>query len=117
MKLTPLLCFILALAAPLAAQSIPTYPAAEAKAHVGEYAHVAGEVADVYITPKGDVFIHFDQAFPNSDFSAVIFADDHAKFGDPTRLRGHTITVTGTIRLFHDKPEVILKRLEQLGPK
>jgi hypothetical protein len=117
MKLILLCCCLLALTGPLVAQSPATYPSTAAKAHVGEYAHVVGEVADIYITAKGDTFIHFDQPYPASDFSAVIFADDHDKFGDVTHLRSRTITVTGTIRLYHDKAEIVLKRRAQLDAK
>ena len=117
MKLPLLLGWLVALTASVSAQTVPTVPSTEAKDHVGQYAHVFGTVAEVHLSTKGDAFIRFDQPFPDADFSAVIFAEDRQKFGDITHLQGKTITVTGTIRLFHDKPEVFLKGRQQLEMK
>ena len=109
-----LICLLLGLTLPLAAQNIATYTAAETKDHIGEYAHVTGHVTEVHVTSKGDVFIRFGPAYPDFDFTAVIYSNDRGKFGDVTRLQARAVTVTGTIRLYHEKPEVILKRREQL---
>jgi DNA/RNA endonuclease YhcR with UshA esterase domain len=46
----------------------------------------------------------------------VIFGSDRAKFGTPdTALRGKRVCVTGQIRDYRGKPEIILNDPGQLG--
>jgi hypothetical protein len=60
-------------------------------------------------------FLDFDRAYPNAVFTAVIFATDRPKFGAPeTSLRGKRVCVTGQIRDYRGKPEIILNDPSQL---
>jgi len=61
-------------------------------------------------------FLDLDRPYPNSPFTAVIFGSDRAKFGTPdTALRGKRVCVTGQIRDYRGKPEIILNDPGQLG--
>jgi DNA/RNA endonuclease YhcR with UshA esterase domain len=61
-------------------------------------------------------FLDLGKPYPNAAFTAVIFGDDRAKFGTPeTSLRGKRICVTGQIRDYRGKPEIILNDPSQLA--
>jgi hypothetical protein len=99
----------------LADQSIP---AAEAAKHVGEKATVCGVVASANYAAsrKGQpTFLNLDKPYPNAIFTALIWRDDRSKFDQPeVRLRDKRICTTGTITLYKDVPEIVLREPEQL---
>jgi hypothetical protein len=67
-----------------------------------------------YVNSK-PTFLNLDKPYPNEVFTAVIFTDDRAKFSEPERkLEGKHVCVTGEIRLYREKPEIILHDPEQL---
>jgi hypothetical protein len=86
--------------------------------HVGETATVCGTVSSAKFAPNSrsqPTFLDFDRPYPNAPFTAVIFGDDRPKFGTPaTALRGKRICVTGQIRDYRGKPEIILNEPSQL---
>ena len=86
----------------------------EAAAHVGQMATVQGLVADVYVSQKGDVFLNFENPYPNEVFSGVVFASSAGQFGDLTSYQGKQVQVTGVIRLYKGRPEIILQSPDQL---
>jgi hypothetical protein len=57
MKETLLVLFIVACAASVIAQALPTYTAQEASKHVGETAVITGEVEDVHQSGKENVIL------------------------------------------------------------
>jgi len=110
-------CCCAFLAASLAAKDVATYPSSAAKAHIGEYATIVGSVSGVHVTSKGDTFVNLGAPYPDNDFTAVIFAADADKFGDLESLEGKTVSVTGTIKAFKGKPEIVVQAPELLKPK
>jgi hypothetical protein len=111
-----LLCLAAVLAAPLFAADLPTYPCGKAKDHVGETATVTGPVPDsgVHVTQSGTTFINLGPAYPDNDFTAVIFAADADKFGDLTALEGKKVSITGVIKEYKGKPEIEVTKPEQI---
>jgi DNA/RNA endonuclease YhcR with UshA esterase domain len=90
----------------------------DAKSHVGQSVTVEGVVADVHHAASGSaIFLDFGGRYPNSEFAAVIFARDESKFSKIDALGGKTVDVTGPIRLYHGKPEIILNRAAQIKAK
>jgi len=87
---------------------------ADAKGHVGQLATVKGQVANVYVSAKGNTFLNFGNRYPNQTFSAVVFADHVAAFTDLHSLEGKEISVTGRIQLYQGRPEIILNLPTQL---
>ena len=91
----------------------------DAPKHVGENGTVCGIVASAHFAARSraqPTFLNLDKPYPNQIFTAVIFGDDRAKFGEPERLQGSRVCVSGPIRLYRGAPEVILhdpKQLEQ----
>jgi len=91
----------------------------DAGGHVGETATVCGVVASAKFAAGSraqPTFLDLGQPYPNAAFTAVIFGDDRAKFGTPeTSLRGKRVCVTGQIRDYGGRPEVILRDPSQLS--
>ena len=60
-------------------------------------------------------FLDFGKPYPNQPFTAVIWGSDRAKFGTPeTTLQGKRVCVSGAIREYRGKPEIILSDPSQL---
>jgi hypothetical protein len=54
--------------------------------------------------------------YPNATFTAVVYGDNRAKFGDPeTSLHSKRICVTGKINDYQGKPEIVLTDPRQLS--
>jgi hypothetical protein len=109
MRTAVVLVFVLT--APLAAAA-DSIPAAQAKDHVGQTATVCGTVAGTRYLDSGErkpTFLNFEKPYPNHPFTAVIFGEDRAKFGKPEETYlNKSICVTGEIKDYNGKPEVIL---------
>ena len=87
----------------------------EASSHVGQTVTIRGEVADIHAAHSAGVtFIDMGGSYPNNAFTAVIFADDAAGFADVTSLAGRTVEITGHLRLYRGKPEIVLTRAKQM---
>lgn len=84
----------------------------EAARHVGERGTVCGIVQSTNYASQArsqPTFLNFGKAYPNQVFTAVIFGNDRPKFGTPeTSLRGTSVCVTGDIRSYRGKSEIIV---------
>jgi len=90
------------------------YTSTEAINHIGEFASVKGKVHQVYISSRGNIFLNIDGIYPDNPFTAVIFKSDADKFPNIKSLEGKTIIVTGQIKLYRNKPEIILNSPNQI---
>jgi DNA/RNA endonuclease YhcR with UshA esterase domain len=112
--------FILALlltliAAPALAETIT---AAEAKNHIDKDVTVEGVVSEVHHAASGRaIFIEIGGRYPSNPFSAVIFKDHFNKFPTSDSLAGKTVDVTGRIKDYRGRAEIILDDPEQLKVK
>ncbi len=89
----------------------------EAARHIGENATVCGTVASAHYAPQSlgqPTFLNLGHAYPNVDFTAVVWGEDRPKIGAPEYLEGKRICVTGTITGYHGKPEMVLRDASQL---
>lgn len=89
-----------------------TVTSAEAKDHVGETIMVQGKVFDVYTSSKGKVLINFDNKFPNQTFTAVI--NENSTIDVSAIKSGSILTVSGLIKSFKDKPEIVIETQDQI---
>jgi len=89
----------------------------EAGAHAGERVTVKGAVSAVHIAGSGVTFLDIGGNFPNNAFAAVIFKDDVGKFRDLDLFTGKTVEVTGSVRLYQGKPEIVLNDPAQIKLK
>ncbi len=89
----------------------------EAPEHVGEYACVAGKVDHVYTSQKGTIFINFCSDYKTCSFGAVIFVSDAYKFPNPNQYEGKTVEITGLIRTYQGRTEIVLNDPGQIKIK
>jgi DNA/RNA endonuclease YhcR with UshA esterase domain len=83
-------------------------------------ATVEGTVSEAAWSKSGKVMVIRFEGADESGFSAVVFqrsqdAFDKALDGDATKaLKGAKVKVTGTVKTFRDKPEIVLNKPSQL---
>ena len=95
--------------------SARTIQSSDARAHVGQTVTVEGKVSNVHTARRsGAIFIDIGGRYPNNSFAVVIFSDDAGKFPDVAALVGKTVDVTGPVRLYRGKPEIVLSAPAQL---
>lgn len=99
------------LAAPALAATVT--PANAAK-HLGESATVEGVVASVYAAPNGTILLDLGGRHPDNKFVAVIFPKDTAAFGPVSNYVGNRVQISGTIQIYHGKPEITLTNEGQI---
>jgi DNA/RNA endonuclease YhcR with UshA esterase domain len=93
---------------------IPKYSTKEAKNHEGQYATVRGTVNDVHVSKTGTVFFDMDGKYPKHLFTAVIFKSDVPKFPEVNEYKDLPLEITGFIKIYQGKPEIILKSPKQI---
>ncbi len=102
-------------AAPALAETIP---AAEAKNHIDKDVTVEGVVSEVHHAASGRaIFIEIGGRYPSNPFSAVIFKDEFSKFPTVDSLAGKTVDITGRIKEYRGRTEIILSDPAQLKVK
>ena len=87
--------------------------ASEAKANIGTNAIVTGKIAEVNKTERL-VRLNFDEAFPKSTFTAVIFSNKMSLFPDVEKLKDKTVEVSGKIAAYRERPQIVLTNASQL---
>lgn len=94
-----------------------TVSPAEAHNFVRQIVTVRGTVAGVYTSGKGNTFLNLGAPYPHQQLEAVIFAGDAPLFADIDlhALQGRTVSVTGVVKLYKGKPEIVLNRRDQLA--
>lgn len=98
-----------------------TVPLDSAKFYEGKVITVCAKVMDTYVSKQEDAttFINFGNPYPYSTFTVVIFAKDleNFKYTPSEYLKGKNICVTGKVKLFKKKPEIIINSPEQIKVK
>jgi DNA/RNA endonuclease YhcR with UshA esterase domain len=86
----------------------------DASKHIGDVVTVRGIVGNVYTSRAGNTFVNFGRPYPNQTFTAVIFRKNALLFPNVHSLEGSEVFVTGEVRLYKGKPEIILETSSQL---
>ncbi len=87
----------------------------QAQKHVGEKVTVEGVVMQVTHTSKSNTtFANFCAPYPNHCFAAVVFSASQPSFPDALSWKGRKVRVSGVVRLYQGKPEVVLEKKNQL---
>lgn len=96
-----------------------TLTAAQAKDHVGETATVCGMVASATFAARinrAPTFLNLDKPYPDHLFTVVIWGSDRPKFRQPeVQYRGKRLCVTGSIKIFRGRPEIVVKEPSQIS--
>lgn len=99
-----------------ASAAAETIPAGQAASHVGQRVTVEGNATSVYTSRGGTMFIDVDGRYPNQAFVAVVFKSDTAAVGDLSSLQGKKVDITGTVKLYNGKPEIVVSARSQISP-
>lgn len=84
----------------------------DAKDNIGKTVQVKGKVASVFVSQKGSTFINFDEKSPNQTFTVVVMSGTDV---DISKIKEESIlTIYGEIKEYKGKPEIILKKSEQI---
>jgi len=91
-----------------------TYTPTEAAKHVGESATVEG-VASVYVSKGGTTFVDLGGSGRSAPFTGVIF--EKTAIPDVASYNGKTVGISGMIKDYKGKPEIIIRSPGQIRAK
>lgn len=84
----------------------------DAKDNIGKTAQVKGKVASIFASKNGNTYINFDEKSPNQTFTVALFKDAQVDISSITE--GCILTVSGEIKEYKGKPEIILTKADQI---
>jgi hypothetical protein len=87
--------------------------AAKAKEHIGARAIVSGTIAEVNVGER-IVRLNFEEPYPKTPFTAVIFPANTNKFPEVEKLKGKKVEVNGKITPYHERPQIVLTSTNQV---
>ena len=93
----------------------PLIDPTDAHTYVGQSVTVSGVVVAVFVSKRGNAFINFGDKYPKQTFTGWIPAGMPLA-SDPSLklLQGKRVKITGTIELYHGKPEIKIMSKDQL---
>jgi DNA/RNA endonuclease YhcR with UshA esterase domain len=91
----------------------------DAHKYIGMEKTVCGTVASATyaVRTKGrPTFLNLDQPYPNQIFTVLIWGSDRNKFKNPPEsfFKGKRICVTGVIKSYRGKPEIVVRSPDQI---
>ena len=86
----------------------------DAQNFVGKNACVSGVLEKVFVSKSGTIFLDFCKDYKTCPFTAVIFKSASSKFPDIKSLEGKSVSITGLVKTYQGKPEIILNDPSQL---
>jgi endonuclease YncB( thermonuclease family) len=87
--------------------------ACDAYKYIGKNATVEGFIVAVKKTTKA-AFLNFERPYPDQCFTAVIFASKFSLFPDVYGYKDKRVRVSGIIKEYEGKPEIILESQSQI---
>ncbi|MEP6646727.1 MAG: hypothetical protein ABJC12_06535 [Saprospiraceae bacterium] len=95
-----------------------TVPGDSIKYYEGKKVVVCEKVADTHITTSDMkiTYLNFGSAYPNQMFTAVIFETDLPKFNyvPAEYLKGKKICLTGVVKIYKNRPEIVISSPDQI---
>ncbi len=84
--------------------------------HIDEGKIVEGKIVDTYRSKTNTIFLNFEKPYPNHCFVAVIFSSDIYKFPENPEdyYDGKIVRISGEIKEYEGKPEIILNNMGQV---
>lgn len=80
----------------------------DAGKRVGQYVTVQGQVTQVHVSRKGNIFLNMGGRYPHNAFTVVMFNRSGFSAGEIENLSGRQIRVKGYVKLYRGKPEIVL---------
>lgn len=96
---------------------IESVSAYDASAFIGEVANVFGRVYETwYLRDNDEYYLYFGGPYPYHDFSIVLKGKDARRFSrNPERFfENRNVAVTGLVSLWEGKPEIVVKKRNQI---
>ena len=95
-----------------------TVPLDSVRFYEGKTITICSKVQSTFLT-KGDkqtTYINFGNPYPNTTFTAVIFASDSANFEyiPSIFLKDKNVCISGKLEIYKGKPEIIVKSQQQI---
>jgi hypothetical protein len=90
------------------------YDYTQAKSHVNENAGIRGTVTKVYDSAKVTFLDFCGNSKTVCPFSGVIFSNDISKFPDVSQYKGKTVIISGIIKVYNGKAEIVLSDPRQI---
>lgn len=90
-------------------------PFDQARNHLGETQCVTGKVIRVKEGNRGVRYLDFCEDYRLCTFTIVVFPYNLKKIGDVRQLAGRVVEVSGEIKEYDDRAEMILENSKQLG--
>lgn len=87
---------------------------ADAVNYVGRNQCITGTVLRVYVSQAGTTFLDFCKNYKTCPFSSVIFASDQNSFPNISEANGRMVELYGTVGTYQGRPQIILKKPEQI---
>lgn len=112
-KLLPLVALIVVQAVAFAGETIRPE---QAKDYVGQTVTVTGKVVEV-TEYNGNIFINFGAKYPRQPFYGFVPGSEaHYLDGKITfqSLQGQTASITGEVKLYKGKPEIVITKEDQV---
>lgn len=95
-----------------------TVPLDSVQFYEGKEITICAKVMDTYVskTNEGTTFVNFGNPYPKSTFTVVIFEADlpNFKYTPSVYLKEKKICITGKIKIYKGKPEMIVNKEEQI---
>lgn len=90
-------------------------PFTEARKHIGTRQCITGTVVRVEHAADDRTYLNFCQDYRTCPFTVVVFAEDLHHVGSVEALVGRTVEITGKIRDYDGRAQIVLQDLAQLG--
>ena len=90
-------------------------PVDQAANHIGETQCVTGKVVRVESGAGGAHYLNFCEDYRLCRFTVVIFSHDLKNIGDLRQLVGKTVEISGEVKEYDGRAEMILEKAAQLG--
>jgi hypothetical protein len=89
-------------------------PFEQATEHIGKKACVTGKILKVAESQSGSLFLDFCENYRKCPFTVVVFRSNLRDVGNVRALEGKTIEITGKIKKWQGRAEIVLKDVRQL---
>ena len=95
-----------------------TVPLDSVQFYEGKEITVCAKAIDTYVskTNEGTTFVNFGHPYPKSTFTVVIFETDlpNFKYTPSVYLKEKKVCITGKVKIYKGKPEMIVNKEEQI---
>jgi len=92
-------------------------PFDQARNHLDETQCVTGKVIRVQEGDEGIRYLDFCEDYRLCTFTVVVFPHDLKKIGDVRQLAGRVVEITGEIKEYDDRAEIVLESSKQLNSR